>query len=112
MSDMSWLKRFSKMLESVDSKKDIGALTVALTRTLCSLIADLGVITKKTRLQDCQLRMGVGSYSVTYANMAIWKKKVTTTNMVYMPKNRPTDGFDLPVFHCNHNSAKIISSLP
>jgi hypothetical protein len=41
---MSWLNLFSKMLESVDSKNDIGAANADRTNMLCSRMPDVGPI--------------------------------------------------------------------
>jgi hypothetical protein len=47
---ISWLNRFSRILESVDSKNAMGARNIDVTRMLCSLIPEVGPITIKNRL--------------------------------------------------------------
>jgi hypothetical protein len=41
--------------------------------------------------------------------MANCMMKVITTNMAYRPKNKPSLGFAVPEFHCNHSSSRSVS---
>jgi hypothetical protein len=90
---MSWLNLFNKMLESVDSKNDIGAANADLTKILWSLMPEVGPIIIKN-----------------WNSIPPMDSTLTVDTKKYIPIKSGILGVADPVFHWSQSSTGVNSS--